>query len=184
MNYPRRALHLLLVTMAVAYAALACLRTVADFDSGWHLATGRYVIEHHVIPSTDVLSHTSAGEPWHYPPFAGALLYAVFHWFGYAGLSWFSAGAAALLAAYLLWRATPQQTSGRFAGDPASVAAGVLLVLAVPSLAYRLTPRAEHPSLAIASCDVALGESSSRVHRGARRRRRVCGRRSADVALP
>src|SRR6266542_752990 len=146
MNYPRRALHLLLVTMAVAYAALACLRTVADFDSGWHLATGRYVIEHHVIPSTDVLSHTSAGEPWHYPPFAGALLYAVFRWFGYAGLSWFSAGAAALLAAYLLWRATPgspQQTSGRFAGDPASVAAGLLLVVAVPSLAYRLTPRAD-----------------------------------------
>ena len=129
----RSALRLLLIILAVAYAALACLRTVPDFDTGWHLATGRYVIEHRAVPSTDVLSYTSAGEPWHYPPFAGALLYAVFHWFGYAGLTWFSVGAAAVLAAYLLWRATPG----------AKVAAGVLLALAVPSLAYRLTPRAD-----------------------------------------
>src|SRR6266496_6153683 len=113
----RRALRLLLLIIAVAYAALACLRTVADFDTGWHLATGRYVIEHRTVPSTDVLTYTSAGEPWHYPPFAGALLYGVFHWFGYAGLSWFSVGAAALLAAYLLWRAAPGS----------KVVAGVLL---------------------------------------------------------
>jgi Tfp pilus assembly protein PilF len=144
----RRALRLLLVTVAVAYAALACLRTVADFDTGWHLATGRYVLEHRAVPSTDVLSYTSAGEPWHYPPFAGSLLYAFFQRFGYAGLSWFSAAAAALLAAYLLWRAASlaqcAHANGR-GGEraSASIAAAVLLVLAVPSLAYRLTPRAD-----------------------------------------
>ena len=121
------------MVLAVAYALLACLRTVADFDSGWHLATGRYLLQHHVIPFTDILSYTSRGAPWLYPPFAGALLYGVFHLFGYAGLSWFCALAAALLAFYLLWRALPR----------ASVAAACLLALAVPSLAYRLTPRAD-----------------------------------------
>ena len=129
----RRCLQLLLIVVAVVYAALACLRTVGDFDTGWHLATGRYLLQHHAIPATDVLSYTSPGAPWLYPPFAGALLYAIFHAFGYAGLSWFSVLAAALLAAYLLWRALPQ----------ASFSSAVLLALAVPSLAYRLTPRAD-----------------------------------------
>jgi tetratricopeptide (TPR) repeat protein len=129
----RRCLQLLLIVVAIVYASLACLRTVGDFDTGWHLATGRYLLQHHAIPATDVLSYTSAGAPWLYPPFAGALLYAVFQAFGYAGLSWFSVLAAALLAAYLLWRALPQ----------ASFASAVLLALAVPSLAYRLTPRAD-----------------------------------------
>jgi tetratricopeptide (TPR) repeat protein len=129
----RRRLQLLLIVVAVLYAMLACLRTVGDFDTGWHLATGRYLLQHHAIPATDVLSYTSPGSPWLYPPFAGALLYAVFQAFGYAGLSWFSVLPAALLAGYLLWRALPQ----------ASVASAVLLALAVPSLAYRLTPRAD-----------------------------------------
>src|SRR6266542_3858944 len=129
----RRTLRLMVPALAIVYAALACLRTVGDFDTGWHLATGRYLLQHRAVPSTDVLSYTSPGAPWHYPPFGGALLYSIFHWFGYAGLSWFSALAAALLAAYLVWRATPG----------ARLAAGVLLTLAVPSLAYRLTPRAD-----------------------------------------
>ena len=129
----RRSLRLIVPALAIVYAALACLRTVGDFDTGWHLATGRYLLQHRAVPSTDVLSYTSPGAPWHYPPFGGALLYSIFHWFGYAGLSWFSALAAALLAAYLVWRATPG----------ARLAAGVLLTLAVPSLAYRLTPRAD-----------------------------------------
>jgi tetratricopeptide (TPR) repeat protein len=128
-----RRLRLVLTIFAVGYAVFACLHTVGDFDTGWHLATGRYLLQHREIPSTDVLSYTSPGEPWLYPPFAGALLYGVFHTFGYAGLSWFSVLAAALLAAYLLWRALPK----------ANLAATVLLVFAVPSLAYRMTPRAD-----------------------------------------
>ena len=94
----RRRLRLILTTLAVVYALLACLHTVGDFDAGWHLATGRYLLQHHAIPASDVLSYTSPGAPWLYPPFAGALLYAVFQAFGYAGLSWFSVLAAAVLA--------------------------------------------------------------------------------------
>jgi hypothetical protein len=42
----------------------ASLHPVADYDMGWHLATGRYVVQHHQILRTDVLSFTSAGKPW------------------------------------------------------------------------------------------------------------------------
>jgi hypothetical protein len=129
----RRRLQLVLTILVVAYALLACLHTVGDFDTGWHLATGRYLLQHHAIPATDVLSYTSPGAPWLYPPFAGALLYSVFQWFGYAGLSWFGVLSAALLAIYLLWRAQPK----------AGIATAVLLALAMPSLAYRITPRAD-----------------------------------------
>jgi tetratricopeptide (TPR) repeat protein len=128
-----RRLSLLLALVAVVYAAMACLRTVGDFDTGWQLATGRYHFQHHAIPSTDVLSYTSAGTPWFYPCFAGAILYAVFQGFGYAGLTWFCVIAATLLAGWLLWRAVPT----------GNLPTAALLVLAVPSLAHRLTPRAD-----------------------------------------
>ena len=51
-----------LMALALLYALLAGLRTVADFDLGWQLATGRYVIQHQQIPYTDVLSYTGSGE--------------------------------------------------------------------------------------------------------------------------
>jgi len=129
----RKRLIILLAILAVVYAALACLRTVGDLDMGWHLATGRYFIQHHEVPSTDVLSYTSPGAPFLYPPFAGAILYVVYQFAGYAGLTWFCVLASVLLAVYLLWRAVP-------GGNLASAG---LLCLAVPSLAYRITPRAD-----------------------------------------
>ena len=35
-----------------------------DPDLGWHLATGRYILEHHAIPHTDPFSYTAHGWPW------------------------------------------------------------------------------------------------------------------------
>jgi hypothetical protein len=60
-----RSIFILLVLLS---ALCAGLHTVADYDMGWQLATGRYVVQHHQIPRTDVLSFTSAGKPWAYPP--------------------------------------------------------------------------------------------------------------------
>jgi hypothetical protein len=56
-----RSIFILLVLLS---ALCAGLHTVADYDMGWQLATGRYVVQHHQIPRTDVLSFTSAGKPW------------------------------------------------------------------------------------------------------------------------
>lgn len=121
------------MVVALVYAFLAGLHTVFDFDMGWHLATGRYVVQHHAIPSTDILSYTSPGALWLYPPFAGVLLYGVSSVWGYAGLSWFCALMLVLTVACILRR--PSQ--------PGSGITAALAIIAVPVLATRATPRAD-----------------------------------------
>jgi tetratricopeptide (TPR) repeat protein len=118
-----------LIATVVAYAFLAGLHTVGDFDAGWQMATGRYVVEHHSIPSTDVLSYTAHGQPWIYPIFSGVALYLVFAKLGWAGLSWL----CALVAAFVVWMITRKR-------ELATVA---LAILAVPLIADRATPRAD-----------------------------------------
>jgi tetratricopeptide (TPR) repeat protein len=124
-----RAVRLVLIFLVLLCALCAGLHTVGDNDMGWHLATGRWVVEHRQIPRTDVLSFTSAGTPWMYPPFAGVLFYLIYSLFGYAGLSWFCALACLAVVAYLIRR-----------GDLGSA---VLALLAVGSIATRTAPRAD-----------------------------------------
>ena len=120
-----------LITLAMVYALIAGLRTINDFDMGFHLATGRYVVQHHVVPSTDVLSYTAAGAEWIYPPFAGVLLYGIFCFAGYSGLSWFCAFVLLATVAYLL----------RNPGHLENGIAAALTILAMQSLAWRASPR-------------------------------------------
>ena len=115
--------------LALAYAFVAALRTVADFDVGWLLATGRYLVSHHEVPRTDVLSYTAYGVPWIYPPFGGALLYLVYTVGGFAALSWMNAVACVAVVAVSV-------------GRPRFLTCA-LAILAVPSIAFRTAPRAE-----------------------------------------
>jgi Tfp pilus assembly protein PilF len=119
----------MLACLALVYALLAGLRTVADLDTGWQLATGRWVVQHHHVPSEDVLSFTALGEHWIYPVGAGVLFYLAFLIGGYALLSWISAAACVGTIALLLRR-------GRAA------TAGIA-ILAVPLIAERTPPRAD-----------------------------------------
>jgi hypothetical protein len=134
-------------------ALCAGLHTVADEDMGWQLATGRYVIQHHQIPRTDVLTFTSAGKPWAYPPFAGVLFYLTYGAFGYAGLSWFCALSCMTVVAYLVRL-----------GD---IGSALLAMLAVQSVAARTAPRADLFSTVFFA--VFLGELWT-YHRGMRSR--------------
>lgn len=115
--------------LALAYAFVAGLRTVADFDVGWLLATGRHLVTHHAVPRTEVLSYTAYGTPWIYPPFGGALLYLLYAAGGFAALSWLNALACALVAGVAIGRPRLLTCS--------------LAILAVPSIAFRTVPRAE-----------------------------------------
>jgi hypothetical protein len=56
---------------AVVCGFLSGLRTVGDFDLGWQLATGRWVVHQVSIPSTEIFSYTAAGQPWIYPVVQG-----------------------------------------------------------------------------------------------------------------
>lgn len=153
---PERLFRLLVVLFALVVmttALCAGLHTVSDSDMGWHLATGRYVVQHHQIPRADILSFTSSGEPWAYPPFAGVLFYLVYSQFGYAGLSWVAALACLAIVAYLVRRR-----------DIASI---ILSLLAVQSIAARTAPRADLFSTVFFA--LFLGELWS-YHRGLRSR--------------
>ena len=118
-----------LMGIALIYAFLGGLRTVTDYDLGWQLATGRWVVQHHQIPSTDFFSYTAAGRPWIYPVGCGLLFYGTYLLGGYVLLSWFAALMCAGTAALLLRRA--------------SVVSCALVVFAIPLIAVRITPRAD-----------------------------------------
>ncbi len=122
----KRIARLALLALALCYAAIAGLRTVSDFDLGWQLATGRYVVQHRQVPSTDVFSYTAKGREWIYPPFSGVLFYAAYLLGGFSALSWLSAAACIGTVALVL----------RNGG----VLTAALAVLAVPAIAYRTAP--------------------------------------------
>jgi len=124
-----RPLFYLLGGLVLVYAFLAGLRTIAEFDLFWPMATARWTLQHHQIPSVDVLSYTAAGRPWIYPIGSGLLLYGTYRLGGYALLSWLAALACAGTVPLVLRRG--------------SVVSAALAVLAVPLMTSRVTPRAE-----------------------------------------
>ena len=125
----RRVVMIALAVLALVYALLAGLRTVTDFDLGWQLATGRWVVEHRQVPGTDVFSYTARGQEWIYPPFSGVLFFLLYRMGGYAALSWLGALACVGTVALQLRRG-----------------GGITMMLAlvsVPVLAFRTGPRSE-----------------------------------------
>ncbi|HVO82434.1 MAG TPA: hypothetical protein VMT28_17020 [Terriglobales bacterium] len=122
-------LFFVLAAVALVYASLAGLRTVTDFDVGWQLATGRWVAQHHQIPSADVFSYTAQGQPWIYPVGSGLLFYALYLLGGWAMLSWLGAATCAATVALLLRRG--------------SAITAALAIVAIPRIAQHTTPRAD-----------------------------------------
>ncbi|HYU46572.1 MAG TPA: hypothetical protein VEK84_10400 [Terriglobales bacterium] len=119
----------IVVAVVLLYSFLAGVRTITDYDLGWQLATGRWIAQHHQIPSTDVFSFTARGNPWIYPALSGLMFYGVFLLGGYALLSWVGATACLGTVALLLRKG--------------SAFSAALAVLAIPRIAARVTPRAD-----------------------------------------
>jgi hypothetical protein len=68
-------------------------RLLGDGDTGWHIRTGEWILQHRAVPITDIFSYTKAGEPW----FAWEWLWDVaFAWLHRQG------GMAAVILASLL----------------------------------------------------------------------------------
>jgi len=58
-----------------------------DGDTTWHLAAGRWMIQHGVVPHTDPFSYTSAGSPWQAHEWLTEVMMATaFHLGGWTGL--------------------------------------------------------------------------------------------------
>jgi len=115
--------------LALVYAFAAGLRTLGDFDLGWQLATGRWIVQHGRIPFTDVFSYTAAGTEWIYPFLSQLVLYLSYAIGGYYFLSWLGAAACVGTVALLLHRS--------------STAGVILTIVSVPLIAACTPPRAE-----------------------------------------
>jgi hypothetical protein len=59
-----------------------------DGDVSWHIAAGRWILEHHAIPRTDPFSFTAFGHPWIDTEWLAEIVYATaFKFLGYSGLA-------------------------------------------------------------------------------------------------
>src|ERR1700761_6439844 len=133
-----RALRIWLATLVLVYALIAGLKTVVDFDLGWQMATGRYLLSHHAIPRTEVFSYTAHGVEWIYPVLSCILFYLFHQLGGYAAISWLCALSCVGCAAVLIYRR--------------SLWAVVPVVLAVPVLASEIMPRASLFTMLLFTC--------------------------------
>ena len=77
-----------LAAVALGYGFLLGLRTVSDFDLFWQMASGRWVVQHHAVFSTEIFSYSAQGQPWIYPAGSGVFFYLAYLLGGYGLLSW------------------------------------------------------------------------------------------------
>ena len=112
-------LAFILIAVPVALASLS--KTFHDGDVSWHIASGRWILEHRAIPRGDPFSFTAAGHPWIAMEWLADVLYAgAFRVFGYAGVA--AIVAAALLTLHAILVANARRSVGPL-GIAASVAA-------------------------------------------------------------
>ena len=145
------------------YAALLIVgvRLLADSDTYWQIAVGRWIIDHGALPTADIYSFTKAGEPWVSSSWLAQVLFAKAYdlagWAGPAALAAASIAAAFALLTSILSRRMPAVHASLVALVALMLASGHLLarphVLVLPVMilwAYSLmsaSERREAPSL-------------------------------------
>ena len=73
--------------LVAALVSPAFLTKLKDYDVWWHLATGRWIVEHHALPTVDPFTYTMVGKPWHLVNgIAEVVMYAVYREGGETGL--------------------------------------------------------------------------------------------------
>lgn len=78
---------LLVIAGAAALLAVAFAVQLKSWDVWWHLATGRWIVEHGRIPDTDPFTYTMQGQPWRLVNgIAAVVLYGFHAAFGAAGV--------------------------------------------------------------------------------------------------
>jgi hypothetical protein len=100
----------LLIAMLLIPAVLGSSQTIFnDGDVSWHIATGRWILEHRAIPHTDPFSFTWFGKPWVPIEWLSEVIYAAaYRLAGYAGV------AAVVTAALMALHATVFLTASRW----------------------------------------------------------------------
>ncbi len=101
--FPRTGLSWPLLIGAAAFLAFYTRPALLnDGDTYWHIATGRWILEHGAIPAADVFSHTLQGSPWTaHEWLSEVLLTSSFMIGGWVGVVSLAAAAIALALAML-----------------------------------------------------------------------------------
>jgi hypothetical protein len=123
---PGKLLLPVLVGVLLLPAALGSSQTIFnDGDVSWHIASGRWIIQHGAVPTTDPFSFTWAGKPWVAMEWLADVLHATaFDLAGYSGI------AALVTAAMMALNAIVFFNAGRWGRYPllTLVALDVVLV--------------------------------------------------------
>jgi len=86
-------------------------RLLNDSDTYWHVAVGRWILDHQTFPRVDIYSFTKAGEPWISTSWLAQVLYAeTYQLAGWAGPVILAAASVAVtfaLLAFILSRRVP-----------------------------------------------------------------------------
>ena len=102
----------LVIGLVTFLLAITARQIFWDPDTYWHIASGRWILEHRAVPDRDLFSHSMAGTPWTVHEWGSQVLIAtVYQWFGWGGLQVLVATAfattMALLARFLSPRLEP-----------------------------------------------------------------------------
>jgi hypothetical protein len=137
---------------------VTCIRLVSEPDSWFHMAFGRYVLNHHALPPGDIFSFTGFGNEWISTGWAPSLLmHLLFTYFRSNGLVWL-VFAVVLPAVFL-----PYFVSVRYYGARGS--AGLTSLALIAATYLRFSPRPEIFSLLCICCESLLLVSAERAAR-------------------
>ncbi len=120
--------------MLALLGGVAAWFQIRTYDTMFHLAAGRWIIEHQSFPRTDPFSFTFAGTTWHnHSPLAQVILFWIHRPLGFFGLTAFQAVAAGTLVLVPLLCLRSQRRTPGFS----------LVLPLLPILAFRetLVPR-------------------------------------------
>lgn len=104
---------LTILMVGVGTACFVTKLSVLDLDVWWHLAVGDWIVQHHAVPHTGILSRTAADRPWMaYSWGHEVLLSRAYAWFGFVGVGLFGTALTIGVAVALFWMI--RRLSGRF----------------------------------------------------------------------
>ncbi|MDA8020791.1 MAG: hypothetical protein MPN21_25415 [Thermoanaerobaculia bacterium] len=134
-----------LAPLLALFAALGAWRSLASPDTFWHLAAGRWILDHGEVPDHDPFRFTSDREPWVDHEWGFQLLLALAERIG--GLTGVLAFRCAIfvLLAWLLWRLGIRIAGfeGEPRGDGMVIALGFGLLVTLDGLHGRMPLRPE-----------------------------------------
>jgi hypothetical protein len=150
---------IVLITLLIS-AALAAVAPIRNYDFFWHLATGRWIVEHRALPLTDPFAVASDRVPWINGEWLfEVVLHGLQRFVGTAGMSWVRGLLAALVFGLAFFSAS--RNSGRQAGENAS---GSLLLCAIAYAGAMATFDVRPSSVAMLFLVIALSVESAPGH--------------------